>query len=297
MTRKLYSVNGRELTLQQWGEELGVKWKTLWARINKGIPLDQAISKEFTKKTPQRDMSKVIEKVCEWCEKPFLIPKCRDWREKSCSSDCKDKARAGKTEKLKESRTRSCALCGGSFIVKLSQIKAMQGSFCSLKCSFDGQVRKFIHSPSAREKALNTFKEGIRTGRNVRQSGASHPKWMGGPAATRKRRTESGKAAATLRRYRKENPHRVREFSMTRKDKMGKSLPKGTIQRIGDAQRWKCAICYVHVKNGYHADHIMPLKLGGEHEPGNIQILCQTCNVRKNAKHPIQYMQERGFLL
>jgi 5-methylcytosine-specific restriction endonuclease McrA len=33
-------------------------------------------------------------------------------------------------------------------------------------------------------------------------------------------------------------------------------------------------------------DHVYPLALGGTHEMGNFQLLCQSCNSRKGAKHP-----------
>jgi hypothetical protein len=29
----------------------------------------------------------------------------------------------------------------------------------------------------------------------------------------------------------------------------------------------------------------------------NVQLLCPPCNLKKHAKDPIQFMQERGFLL
>jgi 5-methylcytosine-specific restriction endonuclease McrA len=293
----LYSVNGRELTLQQWGEVLGVKWKTLWARINKGMPPELALAKDIARKKKPRDMSKIIEKVCEGCGKPFLIPQCRDWREQCCSSACKDKVRAEKKAIFIESRSRTCEFCGAGFIVKLSQIKAMQGRFCSFTCSYHGHVGQFAHSAATREKARNTFAEGVRSGRNTRLSGANHPSWTGGPEAASKRRTESGKAAAYAIRYRKANPEKFREASRRRRGLTLNKLPRGTVRRIGDAQRWKCAICRASVKKAYHIDHIMPLKLNGAHAPCNIQILCPTCNVRKSAKHPIKYMQERGFLL
>lgn len=41
----------------------------------------------------------------------------------------------------------------------------------------------------------------------------------------------------------------------------------------------------------------MPLAKGGEHTPFNIQLLCPRCNVRKSAKHPVDFMQENGYLL
>lgn len=44
-------------------------------------------------------------------------------------------------------------------------------------------------------------------------------------------------------------------------------------------------------------DHIMPLALGGTNTDDNIQLLCPTCNRSKHAKHPVDFMQQRGFLL
>jgi 5-methylcytosine-specific restriction endonuclease McrA len=41
----------------------------------------------------------------------------------------------------------------------------------------------------------------------------------------------------------------------------------------------------------------MPLKAGGTNDILNIQLLCKPCNLSKGAKHPIDFMQQRGFLL
>ena len=38
-------------------------------------------------------------------------------------------------------------------------------------------------------------------------------------------------------------------------------------------------------------------KLGGEHDDSNIQLLCPPCNSSKQAIHPIDFMQRKGFLL
>ena len=56
-------------------------------------------------------------------------------------------------------------------------------------------------------------------------------------------------------------------------------------------------VCSVDVSKNYHIDHIMPLALGGYNGPPNLQILCRTCNQKKYCKHPVDFMQERGFLL
>jgi 5-methylcytosine-specific restriction endonuclease McrA len=49
--------------------------------------------------------------------------------------------------------------------------------------------------------------------------------------------------------------------------------------------------------DNYHIDHIMPLALGGSNTDDNIQLLRQRCNNQKCAKHPVDFMQSRGFLL
>jgi 5-methylcytosine-specific restriction endonuclease McrA len=135
-------------------------------------------------------------------------------------------------------------------------------------------------------------------GRVKRYYGADNPRWKGGPEMHTSRYIESGKANAQLRRYRAANPEKAREWAQNRRyGKDGQRLPYGTIPKLGEAQKWRCAICRKGVRDSYHVDHITPRSKGGKHEPSNLQILCGTCNVRKNAKDPIAYMQELGRLL
>ena len=62
-------------------------------------------------------------------------------------------------------------------------------------------------------------------------------------------------------------------------------------------QKCMCVVCRISIKNSYHVDHIHPLSKGGGNDIRNIQLLCPTCNLEKHAKHPVDFMQSRGFLL
>ena len=82
-----------------------------------------------------------------------------------------------------------------------------------------------------------------------------------------------------------------------RKLSNGGILSKDLSDKLFKQQKGKCACCYEPLGSNYHLDHIMPLALGGKNEDWNIQLLRAECNSRKGAKHPIVYMQEKGFLL
>jgi 5-methylcytosine-specific restriction endonuclease McrA len=69
------------------------------------------------------------------------------------------------------------------------------------------------------------------------------------------------------------------------------------IKRLMRLQRSRCAHCRENIACRYHADHIVPLKLGGTNDANNIQLLCPTCNLKKGAKHPIAFAQQSGRLL
>jgi 5-methylcytosine-specific restriction endonuclease McrA len=74
-------------------------------------------------------------------------------------------------------------------------------------------------------------------------------------------------------------------------------LPRDTHEKLYALQRGKCPCCGKPLGDDYHLDHIIPIALGGTNTFGNVQLLRATCNQQKYAKHPVAFMQERGFLL
>lgn len=68
-------------------------------------------------------------------------------------------------------------------------------------------------------------------------------------------------------------------------------------EKLFRLQKGKCPCCGNSLGDDYHIDHIIPLALGGSNTDDNIQLLRSKCNLQKHAKHPIDFMQQRGFLL
>lgn len=97
----------------------------------------------------------------------------------------------------------------------------------------------------------------------------------------------------------KDNPELRRVYRQTRRSRKlnnGK-LSTNLTETLYKKQKGKCVCCKKPLGKDYHLDHIMPLALGGKNEDWNIQLLKASCNFRKSKKHPIDYMQSKGFLL
>lgn len=82
-----------------------------------------------------------------------------------------------------------------------------------------------------------------------------------------------------------------------RKRSSGGVISPGLARKLFKLQSGKCACCGLSLGGDYHMDHIMPIAMGGPNEDRNIQLLRAACNIQKTAKHPVDFMQSRGFLL
>lgn len=100
--------------------------------------------------------------------------------------------------------------------------------------------------------------------------------------------------------WRKRNPEAFRSVGANyraRKRAAEGSHTGEDIQKIYDLQHGCCAYCKKKLGKKYDVDHVMPLKLGGSNGKDNLQILCPSCNRKKNAIDPVEYANRTGRLL
>lgn len=161
-------------------------------------------------------------------------------------------------EKIKEERKRTCIGCGKDFYPRRTQLSKNAGKYCSHSCQ----------------------------GKSMTES--NNPAWAGGENEAKKRYKESHPG------YWKIHCQNRR----ARKLGCGEGLSKGLFEKLIKLQRGKCACCHIDLtKAKPHMDHIYPLAKNGANSDFNIQLLCSSCNHKKSSKHPIDFMQSRGFLL
>jgi 5-methylcytosine-specific restriction endonuclease McrA len=102
--------------------------------------------------------------------------------------------------------------------------------------------------------------------------------------------------------WQKANPEFMRAKWAKRRARIrgaGGSYTASQVKMLFLVQKKKCAnpFCRTSLTKGYHADHIMPLVLGGRNDIQNIQLLCASCNLSKHTKHPIEWAQSIGLLI
>jgi len=97
-----------------------------------------------------------------------------------------------------------------------------------------------------------------------------------------------------------DNPEAIRIHQQNRRARKlenGGTLSKGLSAKLFNLQRGKCPCCNKPLGDDFHLDHITPLARGGSNTDNNIQLLRASCNRQKSAQDPVQFMQQRGFLI
>ena len=151
--------------------------------------------------------------------------------------------------------------------------------------------REKVNAANAAYRAAHPDKEKARNAKYHATNPSRYSEWY---AAN----TEKSKARAAM--WRAANPETLRIHRHNRRAREranGGKLSPGLADRLFKLQRGKCACCHVSIADGNHLDHVIPLALDGPNEDWNMQLLCGPCNQSKGAKHPVDFMQLRGFLL
>lgn len=101
-------------------------------------------------------------------------------------------------------------------------------------------------------------------------------------------------------RSRLKNPGRIKAHNVNRKALVRKAqgkLTKADISQQFEHQNRQCYWCKSSLKDHtFHVDHLVPISRGGAHDPGNIVISCQTCNLSKGAKTPDEFVEHLKFV-
>lgn len=101
-------------------------------------------------------------------------------------------------------------------------------------------------------------------------------------------------------RWSNENPQKRRAIRTNYRDRRRSKTECGVSSSELSAwvsiQDKVCYWCGHDCSDGYHIDHYEPLSKGGLHEIDNLVIACPTCNLKKSAKDPYEFAQEKGKL-
>lgn len=214
-------------------------------------------------------------KRCKKCEEEkdltnFSIDKkSRDGRTSLCKVCAAEKTRAWVVAN-KEKKLAADAVYRATHIV---QVKAYKKAYYEVN-KVEVLAKHMAYHELNRDKRLKRFAE----------YRAENPELI---AAGKKRWVEKNRD-----RYRLQRANR-----RAKKREVGGVLSPHLVKRLMTLQRGVCPCCNKPLNGEYHSDHIMPLALGGSNTDDNMQLLHPKCNLQKGAKHPIDFMQQRGLLL
>lgn len=110
------------------------------------------------------------------------------------------------------------------------------------------------------------------------------------------RRANKDKTAARDRQRTRNLTPEQRTLRNRKTANLKKARRKWKVKFLLEKQRGFCACCRSKFRK-FEVDHIIARARGGGNELSNLQLLCCDCNRKKHAKHPVQFMQEMGFLL
>lgn len=233
-----------------------------------------------------------------------FCPKCNNETERNSRGECKPcalaRVRAWQAANPERVRARKAAWAAANLEKARAQQAAWRAANPERLRAYAAEYRASnadkLRATSAAYYAANAEKAkaygAARYAANTDKIKADTAKWAA---------ANPEKANASKAKWAAKNPEACRTYVQNRrarKREAGGKLSKDITERLFKLQRGKCACgCKQPLGEKYHLDHIMPLALGGTNTDDNIQLLRAACNHKKHAKHPIEFMQQRGFLL
>ncbi len=166
------------------------------------------------------------------------------------------------------------------------------------ECSRKKASKRYYKNPQKYNESSKKWAQQNREKRKeiIRRYSQNHPEIS-------KRWVENNreKVREYKRRWKLKNKEAINSHTRNRRAKIRESVGTHTqddILYMLNAQKHKCINCLCSLKkNKYHVDHIVPIVRGGSNDRSNLQILCQSCNVRKSSKDYRAWCKENGRLL
>lgn len=214
-----------------------------------------------------------------------------------------------------KTNAKTCRKCGDSFLGKqcLSCARVRHAVYYALNAvKINARIEALrkaypekLASRRARWRKANPEIVAATRERNKENNAASVAAWQArnpervAANGVAYRAANKEKCKAAISAWAKANPEARLIYRENRRAKEnGRKLSTDLPKKLFELQRGRCACCKSDLKKTkYHLDHKMPLSKGGANDDPNIQLLCPTCNSEKGAKHPIDFMQQKGFLL
>lgn len=182
-----------------------------------------------------------------------------------------------------------CKKCGST--EKMKSGKCRQCNILACKIAYDANKEKYKLSSKLWASENREKSRAIKS----RWSKSNPEKQMKAVASWNERNKD--RCSENKKKWNKQNKDHKRILTTNRRRKMaGGTISKERIASLLVKQNGRCPCCKTGLEK-FHVDHIMPIALGGTNTDDNIQLLCPSCNLKKNAKHPVDFMQSLGFLI
>ena len=95
--------------------------------------------------------------------------------------------------------------------------------------------------------------------------------------------------------YCKNNKDKAKIYSQNRRSRLNGNNGKFTKKDIDFIIKFQSNLCFYcdkDISDNYHIDHFVPISKGGSNNPENLVISCPQCNLFKNAKEPLDFLEQ-----